>query len=149
MNQFTMEDDQILFKFPTEKTLEKMVYEEERVRHSKEYISSCSAVKNIPNGWLNVTATAQEDIVKKFGYQDDVSKNVACNMLRRARYLFPNNPIFHTVPVYVRENKANKGFFKPTNLIPDIDIFNRTGNIVKLFDVTKNNLNIFFAGSHT
>lgn len=149
MNQFTMEDDDILFKFPTEKTLEKMVYEEEQVRRSKQYIDACSAVKNIPNGWLKVTATAQEDIVKKFGYEDEISRKVACNMLRRAQYLYPTNPVFKNIPVYVRENKANPGTLKPGNVIPDIDIFSRTGNIVKLFDVTRNGLNIFFAGSHT
>lgn len=108
-----------------------MVQEEETIRMSKEYQQECTKVKNIINGWLDVSAKVQQQVAAKFGFTDEISNDIAVNMLRRARYLYPNNEIFKTVPVYVRENKANIGKFNIGDQIENI----------KLFDIQENQIN--------
>lgn len=110
-------------KFPTEKCLELMVYEEEKIRMSTEYQDECTKVKNIVNGWLDVSADVQKRVANKFGFIDNISCDIAVNMLRRARYIYPNNNIFKTVPVYVRQNKANEGIYKVGDDIDDVLLY--------------------------
>src|SRR5579863_3817132 len=100
-----------MIRYPTKQDLISMVLEEEQIRTSKEYQDKCSAVKDVPNGWLQVTADVQKQIVNKHGFIDEVDEIIALNHLRRARFIYPEEPIFFT-PVYVRNNKANKGTLK-------------------------------------
>ena len=135
---------------PTEKMLEKLIIEEEQIRMSQEYQEECTKVKDIPNGWLEVTNQMQIDLVKKHGFTSEMNCDIACNMLRRARYLYPNNKIFTEVPVYVKNNKANKGKYKKGDNIPNIKLFNQCGQeamLHHLLDINKPT--IIFGGSHT
>lgn len=137
-------------KIPTESTLELMIREEEKIRMSKEYQNECTKVKNIPNGWLEVSKKIQKDVVKKFGYESTIDCDIACNMLRRARYLYPNNQIFKTVPVYVRENKANIGSLNINDKYPDIALFNTMNKEINMSDIIDNNkINIVLGSSST
>lgn len=137
-------------KIPTEKCLEQMIIREEEIRMSKEYQDECSKVKDVVNGWLDVTAKMQSELVKEFGFTDEVSSDIAVNMLRRARYLYPDNNIFKTVPVYVRENKANEGKLKENDECPNIQLFTNCKQQIKLHDLLENDtLNVIFASSHT
>ncbi len=137
-------------KIPTESTLELMIQEEEKIRMSKEYHNECTKVKNIPNGWLEVSKKIQKDVVKKFGYESTIDCDIACNMLRRARYLYPNNQIFKTVPVYVRENKANIGSLNVNDKYPDIVLFNTMNKEINMSDIIDNNkINIVLGSSST
>lgn len=136
-------------KIPCETDLEKLVLEEEKIRMSKEYQNICTSVKDIPNGWLDETAKMQKELVRKHGFTDDISCDIACNRLRRARYIYPNNPIFKT-PVYVRENKANVGTLKIGDTLPNITIYDIHKKPVKLHDLTKQDkINIFIGSSAT
>ena len=116
--------DEYIVKIPTEKCLELMVQEEERIRISKEYQEECTKVKNTVNGWLDVSAAVQKQVAKQFGFVDDINNNIAVNMIRRARYLYPDNNIFKTVPIYVRENKANIGNYKVNDSVKNITLIN-------------------------
>ena len=141
MNQYTL-------KIPTEKMLELMVYEEEKIRMSKEYQDECTRVKDIPNGWLDVSIDIQKRVAKKFGFNDDISCDIACNMLRRARYIYPNNDIFKKVPVYVRENKANEGKFKVDDKIIDIKLFDICNQEINISEILKPDiLNVIVSSS--
>jgi hypothetical protein len=134
-----------------EKLLEKIILEEEQIRMSKEYQDACTQVKNIPNGWLQVTAKMQRDLVKKHGFDDDISCNIAVNTLRRARYIYPNNPIFKT-PVYVRENKARVGELKEGDSIVNVELFQLNKdkvNLQKVIAEFKSEYTVIFGGSHT
>ncbi|AYV84767.1 MAG: hypothetical protein Hyperionvirus38_5 [Hyperionvirus sp.] len=119
-------------KIPNEKLLEKMVLEEETIRTSKAYEDKCTAVKHIPNGWLEVTASIQKDIVIKNGFTDSMSCDVACNMLRTAHILYPKNEIFTKVPLYVRNNKANIGTLTVGDIAPEISLHDLDGKAIQL-----------------
>lgn len=145
-----MSDSNINIKVPTEKCLEEMVFEEEKIRNSKEYQDECTKVKDIPNGWLDVSANVQKNIVKKFGFDDDISCEIACNMLRRARYIYPNNNIFKTIPVYVRENKASEGNLKENDYYINVNLHNLQGKDINLSSLLiPNKLNIIISSSLT
>ncbi len=84
-----------IIKTPNEKMLEKLIKEEAMIRMSKEYQDECTAVKDIPNEWLNVTEKMQQKVAKNNEFDDDKYKSchITCNMMRRARahILFPDN----------------------------------------------------------
>lgn len=142
----------IIIKIPTEKQLEVMIDEEEQIRMSKHYQDECTKVKNVPNGWLKYTETMQEDLVKKHGFDDEISCDVACNRLRRARYIYPDNPKFKE-PVYVRENKARKGDLKVGDDVPEIKIHKMDLNNDHVIDIREimddKKITVIFGGSHT
>jgi hypothetical protein len=136
-------------KLPTERDLEKMIIEEEKIRMSKEYQKICTSVKHIPNGWLIETDKMQQELVKRHGFSDEISCDIAVNKLRRARYIYPDNPIFKS-PVYVRENKANKGTMNDGDEVPNISIFSVDKCETKLHDLLKTDkLNILIGASAT
>ena len=144
------DDKPISYKIPTEKLLEQMIIEEEKIRQSKEYQDACTSVADEVNGWLRITGEMQRDLVKRFGFEDEISQEIALNHLRTARYLYPKNEIFRTVPVYVRNNRANVGKYKVGDLLPNIDIHNIDGEPMKLYQSFDNKKpTVILCGSHT
>ncbi len=136
-------------RLPTEKILEMMVTEEDEIRHSKEYQDQCTAVKNIPNGWLTVTSDIQKSIINKHGFTDDISADIALNMMRSAVHLYPNNPIFQNV-LYVKHNLAKKGTLKIGDNISNYDIIDINNQSHSLYDlVAIEKPSILLMGSHT
>src|SRR5690606_4148892 len=121
-----------VIKIPNEKMLEEMVYKEEEFRMSEPYQIECTRVKDIPNGWLDITAEMQRRLVQSFGFEDTISCDLALNMLRRAHIIYPDNPVFTRVPVQVRCNKARKGNRSVGDVIPDFTIWNLEGVPCKL-----------------
>jgi len=141
---------ELSFKIPNEKMLEDMIIEEERRRMSDEYRNECTRVKDIINGWLEVTANMQRDIVKQFGFKTDMECDIACNMMRRAHILYPNNEIFKTVPLQVRNNKAKKGDLVVGDDVPIFPIFDlnkRICGIESLIDHNKPSVIIMSSGT--
>lgn len=141
----------LIISIPSESDLEEMIILEESARRSEEYIQSCTNVASVPNGWLTVTANLQEQIIKSKGFgQNPLSMQIALNKLRRARYYYPENPIFLT-PLYVANNKANKGSNSVGDLIPDICLYDLNSNPINLHSIISNKTikTIIFAGSHT
>lgn len=142
----------IQIKIPTKETLLKLIKEEERRRFSKEYQDDCTAVKDVPNGWLEVTQQMQEKLVRDFGFDDDISCDIACNRLRRAPYIYPNDEEFKTIPVYVRENKANKGKLNVGDELPNVQVCDMDGNTFMLHDIVgtdEKKVNLLIASSAT
>ena len=144
-----MSKGEITLRYPNEELLEKMIEEEERQRLSIEYQNKCTMVKNIPNGWLKVTEELQRDIVRKYGFTDKISADVTCNMMRRAHILYPKNEKFKTIPLYVRNNKANKGQFKTSDTVPNIDLADLNGKMHKLHDLLGEKPSVILALSGT
>ena len=147
------EDEQIIFMKPSEKLLEILVREEEKMRFSQEYIERCNQVADEPNGWLRVTGEMQRSLVEKHcleqGFSDEMSIDITLNRLRTAQYLYPDNPVFKQ-PVYVRENKANQGTLQVGNPFVDTMLYSRSNDPIKLDDLLDpNKPNIIFSGSHT
>lgn len=136
--------------FPDEHTLELMVLDEFDQRTSTIYAELCTQVKDIPNGWLNVTTDMQKNIVMKFGYTDEMEFDIALNMLRRANIIYPHNKIFQQVPIQVRNNKATKGELLVEMKIPNPDVYDLDGQPYKLSDfISSHKPNLIFFSSAT
>jgi hypothetical protein len=100
----------------TEKDLEKLSLEEDEIRKSQWYVDECTRVKNIPNGWMDVTAQVQKDVVSK--YYDNAISDFVIYYLRRAHHIFPENFIFQN-RIQVKYNRANIGKLKKGDLVPE------------------------------
>jgi hypothetical protein len=100
----------------TEKDLEKLALEEDDIRKSQWYIDECTCVKNIPNGWMDVTAQVQKDVVSK--YYDDAISDIIIYYLRRAHHIFPENLVFQN-RIQVKYNRANIGKLKKGDIVPE------------------------------
>ena len=137
-------------RVPNKDDLLNMITKEEEVRWSKWYQDQCDQVKDEVNGWLRVTEQAQYQIVKEYGFITDIEADIAVNYLRRARYLYPEEEKFKTIPVYVRNNKAKVCDFKSGDIVPDIRINQMSGDSISLYDfLNPTKLNIVIGSSHT
>lgn len=136
-------------KIPNEKMLEDMIEEEERIRNSDYYRNKCTEIKYIPNGWLSLTENIQRDIVKLYSFTDEMSCNVACNMMRRAHILFPNNLKFKNIPQQVKYNKANKGKYVANDDCPNVSLYDLDGTNINLHKLMDERPTLIFAGSQT
>jgi len=138
-----------VFKRASEEILELMALMEESIRMSQEYQNECTKVKDIPDGWLMVTANVQKKVANHFGFTDEMNNEIACNDLRRASTTYPNNLIFKQ-SIYVRNNKANIGTLHENDIITDISLHTVENKMINLSDlIEKNKINIFFGASHT
>lgn len=138
-----------VFKRASEETLELMAQMEEFIRMSQEYQNECTKVKDIPDGWLTVTANVQKKVANHFGFIDEINNEIARNDLRRAHITYPNNQIFKQ-SIYVRNNKANAGTLHENDIISDISLHTVENKIINLSElIEKDKINIFFGASHT
>lgn len=113
----------------TEKDLEKLALEEDEIRKSQWYVDECTRVKNIPNGWMDVTSQVQKDIVSK--YYNDAISDFVIYYLRRAHHIFPENLVFQN-RIQVKYNRANIGKLKKGDFVPEF-INNRLKSGVNIF----------------
>lgn len=135
---------------PSKETLLKMIMKEQEIRMSHEYIKKCDDVADKPNGWLDVSEQVQYDVVKMFNYKEDLDMNIAVNHLRRARYLYPEEPLFQTIPVYVKNNLANVGKYKIKDIIPNLTTYNINLDPIPLYSIfEKDRKNLLILSSHT
>ena len=138
-----------------------MLQREEEIRFSPEYIDKCTEVAYELNGWLRISAEVQKQVATEFGYISEIENDIAINQMRRAQYIYPDEPLFKTIPVYVRNNLATKGKFSTNDIVPDIilhklnditDHDSESGitdhiSLYQTFD--KNRPNVLIASSHT
>lgn len=140
-----------MLKIPTKNQLLEMVKKEEEIRWSSWYQSECDRVKDQVNRWLEISAQVQFQIAKDFGFDTEVESDIAVNHLRRARYLYPDEPLFESIPVYVRNNLAKQIKYQNGNTIPNVSINSLDGqnqfNLVDILDKSKTN--VIFGSSHT
>ena len=123
---------------------------EEEIRFSQEYITKCSEVSHIPNAWLEVTNNMQKELVKEFGYIDELSNTLAVNVIRRALHIYPDDEEIKNSAVQFRENIASKGKYKLGDTLKNISLHNLDSfkvDLFQLFDLNKPN--IMLVGSHT
>ena len=136
--------------YPKKDNLIKMLQAEEAIRMSQEYIDMCDTVKDEVNGWLRISGEIQHTVAKEFGYVTEIEQDLAVNRMRRAQYLYPDEPLFKTIPVYVRNNVARKGDFVKGDMVPNISIFNENKESVDIFELfSKDKMNLLMASSHT
>lgn len=113
----------------TEKDLELLALEEDLIRKSQWYINECTRVKDIPNGWMDVTAQVQKNIVSKY-YSNDMI-DLITYYLRRAHHIFPKNDVFNN-RIQVKYNRANMGKLKKNDIVPTF-IQNKLQSGVNMF----------------
>ncbi len=141
-------------KIPTKEQLIQMVKKEEEIRWSSWYQDMCDQVKDEVNGWLRVSAQVQYQIAHDFGFDTEIEADIAVNHLRRARYIFPDEPLFKTVPVYVRNNLASQIKYTNGNTVPNVSISrlnsSESTDPIKLYDIlSKTKSNVLIGSSHT
>ena len=134
---------------------------EEEIRFSQEYLSKCSEVAHIPNAWLDVTNNMQKELVKEFGYIDELTNTLAVNVIRKAQDIYPNDEEIKNSVVQFRENIASKGRYKVGDSLPqaclgkpslwkNISLHNLDNKEIDLFQLLDlNKTNIMLVGSHT
>lgn len=137
-------------KYPDKNTLIEMLKVEEEIRMSQKYIDACNEVKDEINGWLRISEEIQYKIAYDFGYTKSVEQSIAVNRMRTAQYIYPDEPLFKTIPVYVRNNLARNGEFKIGDNVPNIKINNIDTSDILLHDTfDKNKPNLLLCSSHT
>jgi hypothetical protein len=149
--QSTQSTQKIKFNIPSKEQLIQMLLEEEKIRFSEDYISECNKVASEPNGWLRISEEKQYEIAKKFGFVSDIELDIAVNHMRRARYLYPEEELFKTIPVYVRNNLAQQTKYVNGDIVPNM-LIHKINDLkqINLYDVFDNNkTNILIASSHT
>jgi hypothetical protein len=159
-NSKTTPSEYIIRK-PSKDILIKMLQREEEIRFSSEYINKCNDVASEPNGWLRISGDFQKQVATEFGFISSIENDIAVNHMRRAQYIYPDEPLFKTIPVYVRNNLANKGKFSTNDVVPNIvlhklldtvDNESASGttdhiSLYQTFDKTRPN--VLIASSHT
>ncbi len=139
-----------IIKYPDKDILIKMLKVEESIRMSEEYIKMCDEVKDETNGWLRISEEIQYEIAKKFGYNSQLEQDIAVNLMRSASNNYPNDPLFKTLSVYVRNNLARQGEFIESNVVPNIQIHNEDMSFINLYDTfDKTKPNLMLCSSHT
>jgi hypothetical protein len=149
-----------VIKKPSKDILIQMLQREEEIRLSAEYINKCTEVASEPNGWLRISAEVQKQVAAEFGYISEIENDIAINQMRRAQYIYPDEPLFRTIPVYVRNNLAAKGKYLPNDIVPDIILHHSNDtyaesessssdqiSLYQTFDNTRPN--VLIASSHT
>ena len=107
--------------------LEAMKKMEEFIRMSPEYSEECTKVKDEVNGWLRISEEVQQKVAYLYGYQDPLSNLLAVNCIRRAPYMFPEDPEFSQTQVYVRNNLANLGNLEIGTDFPNVPLIDLSG----------------------
>ena len=145
-----------IIRKPSKDILIQMLQREEEIRFSSEYIDKCTEVASEPNGWLRISSEVQKQVATEFGYISEIENDIAINQMRRAQYIYPDEPLFKTISVYVRNNLATKGKFSTNDVVPDIILHQLNENdmystdhisLYQTFD--KNRQNVLIASSHT
>ena len=136
--------------YPKREKLIQMLQDEEEIRMSQGYIDMCDAVKDEVNGWLRISEEVQQSVAKKHGYMSSIELDLAVNRMRRAQYIYPDEPLFKTIPVYVRNNVAREGDYKKGDIVPQIMIHDENKAPVDLYSLfSKDKINLLMASSHT
>ncbi len=139
-------------KVPTQLMLTKATLKMEKQRKSPEYIAECTAVKHIPNAWIEVTEKLQKTIMDEICDDFDFSeeeKMLALNIFRRAHTLYPTNRILQNA-IHVKHNLANKGKFVEGDIVPNTPIHTIDGKVIDLYStLSSTQTNLLLMGSHS
>ena len=137
-------------KYPNKAQLIEMLQLEEKIRMSQEYIQMCDNVKDEINGWLRISEEVQCHVAKQFGYTNQLEQDLAVNLMRTAQHVYPEEPLFKTISVYVRNNLARQGDYVVGDIVPNILIHNEDLSTVELHNTfSKIKPNLLLCSSHT
>jgi hypothetical protein len=120
----------------------KMLKRENELRLSNEVQSVYSELEDrYDMDWMEYTIQVQEKVVKEFGFdKSPESTQLAVNTLRRAQYLYPDDPEVLSIPLYVKYNRAKRGYLQVGDHAPDVMLAELNGNhkpLSSFFDETK------------
>ena len=145
MEQYTLQP----CKIPTLEQLIIIAEKEKKIRLSQEYIEMCDMVADVPNGWLQVTSTIQENIIREMGFTTELENSIAVNRLRRAHILYPDEPTFQNA-IQVKNNLANKGKYVFGSVLPNLEIHRIDTTKIHLYNIlNKKKLNLLIGSSHS
>lgn len=145
MEQYTLQS----CKIPTLEQLIIMAQKEKEKRLSQEYIEMCDKVSEVPNGWLEVTSTIQENIIRDMGFTSELELSIALNRLRRAHILYPDEETFQNA-IQVKNNLANKGQYILGSILPNFEICMIDTKKISIYNIlNKKKLNLLIGSSHT
>lgn len=95
--------------------------------------------------WMECAAALQVEVVREFGFGPD-----AANILRSAASLFPKDPFFKEVPLYVRYNRSRNGSMCEGSVVPKLDLLCLDGTRRPLSDLGGDKAAlVLIAGSHS
>ena len=114
-----------------ERELEYLAQEEDKIRTSQWYADECTKVKDITNGWMDVTNGVQNKVIVDFLKKsnkivDENMINFVKYYLRKAPSMYPNNTIFQNL-VHVKYNRARLGNLNINDIAPNC-IMNKLTN---------------------
>ena len=124
---------------------------ENEIRYSDSYVNQCDEVRNIPNGWLDVTHKMQTKLVEDYFVEHGLSLcavPIGLSMLRGLQVTHPNEPIVKEL-LYIKNNKANVGKYKAGDDIKDIQLWTESNQQIQLFSLLNEKPAIVFGASHT
>jgi hypothetical protein len=139
-----------MYKIPDKSTLIQMLKAEEAERMGPAYAQACDQVAKEPNGWLRISEELQYSIAEQFGFYG-FDSHIAVNHMRRAQYIYPDDPEFKTISVYVRANLSKPCDFTIGSNFPEIlTVFTLDLEQVNLIDTfAKDKFNLLISSSAT
>mmetsp|Transcript_139231 Transcript_139231/g.445024 ORF Transcript_139231/g.445024 Transcript_139231/m.445024 type:complete len:125 (+) Transcript_139231:1278-1652(+) len=106
-----------------------MVAKENELRLSTEWQRKFEAAeRRADTDWLECVADLQLQVVREFEWPD-----ATVHALRTARSIFPDDPFFSDVPIYVRFNRARNGPLAQGASVPrEVPLHCLDGSVVPL-----------------
>jgi len=116
--------------------LKKMLIRENELRLSSEVQARYeNAEKSECIDWLKVTEEVQKQVIEEFGYLNSLENALYC--LRSAAVLYPDDPEFKEIPLYVKYNRARDGSLKEGDRAPNTSPVALDGTSCELLDKSK------------
>jgi len=113
--------------------LKKMVLRENELRLSPQWqLKFQSAELRHNTDWLECVAALQLQVAREFGLSDVVA---GAHALRTARYIHPDERLFHEVPIYVKYNRARSGSLRVGDEVESVPVVRLGGEVVSLWDM--------------
>lgn len=113
--------------------LKKMVLRENELRLSSHWqLKFQSAEARHDTDWLECVAALQLQVVREFGLSDVVA---GAHALRTARYMYPDEPFFQQVPIYVKYNWAKSGSLRMGDEVENVPLVRLGGEVVSLWEM--------------
>jgi len=97
--------------------------------------------------WMEVTEKLQKRVLTEFGVEDE---DLGLKALRCAWQLYPDDPDFKEIPLYIKFNRARKGNFCDGDDALDTDVVCMNGSKDKLLNYVRGDVPlVIVAGSYS
>eukprot|EP01124_Arcella_intermedia_P018639 TRINITY_DN2571_c0_g1_i2.p2 TRINITY_DN2571_c0_g1~~TRINITY_DN2571_c0_g1_i2.p2 ORF type:complete len:255 (-),score=91.80 TRINITY_DN2571_c0_g1_i2:520-1284(-) len=79
------------------------------------------AERRVDTNWMKVTERLQREVVREFGVTDPLRIEEALYAMRTAHLVYPKDPRFREVSLWVKYNKTARGDLRAHQKYPDVD----------------------------